>query len=270
MWAYFEDELDLLYDQDTRENGEILGVIECPDAYDGEDVVISSWNMYDINDFFDGKPPLETNVEGARVIKADDPEDILLTPNFVSVHSKRVNPWLNKAMTGFDKDVLIGSFDVYDGGYYYIAYTDLPDGISDEGFDVLYYGDNKNLVDREGVAELQVEETPIYDTGAAASDSGAAAGGLQVQAAPTNDTGVAATESGTAADELEGKIEEKYTAHLYAQWADSPAKAKASGKVPSTGDTMMPMVWAIVGIAVIAAAIAAAAAARLAFARRRR
>lgn len=121
-----------------------------PDSYYNESILVTSWNMYSLEDFFDGKPPLKTVSEDYE-IGGSDPEYIVLTPNVETVASKHVKLWLNKAMTGFDKDVLIGEFDVYDGGYYYIAYTPLPEGISDEGFDVLYYGDNPNLVTKEGV-----------------------------------------------------------------------------------------------------------------------
>lgn len=106
--------------------------------------------MYSMDDFVDNKPALKT-VTSDYAITASDPEFIVLTPVVEKLASKHVDLWLNKAMTGFDKDVLIGSFDVYDGGYWYIAYSSLPEGISDEGFDVLYYGDNKDLVKREGV-----------------------------------------------------------------------------------------------------------------------
>jgi hypothetical protein len=137
VYASFTDDPDNLYEQGTRSNGEILGIVNTPDAYYEENVVITSWNLYNSDDFFDGKAPLKTVAEDYE-LSDSDPEYIVITPNVEEVSSKHVKLWLNKAMTGFDKDILIGEFDVYDGGYYYIAQTPLPEGISDEGFDVLY------------------------------------------------------------------------------------------------------------------------------------
>ena len=48
--------------------------------------------------------------------------------------------------------MLIGEFDVVDGGYYYITQTDLPGDLTEEGFDVLYYGGNEHLLNLEGVS----------------------------------------------------------------------------------------------------------------------
>ena len=150
MYTYFDDDPEYVYDQGTRENGEIIGVVDTTEHYNDEDVVISSWNMYDLLDLDPNAEPLKVVTEDYQ-ITADDPDNIVLVPNDQSVDSKHVRLWLNKAMTGFDKDVLIGEFDVFDGGYYYIAYTPLPEGVSEDGFDVLYYGDNENLVTKEGV-----------------------------------------------------------------------------------------------------------------------
>ncbi len=150
VYSSFPEEPESLYDNGLRTNGEIVGIMDMPDSYYDESILVTSWNMYSLEDFFDGKPPLKTVSEDYE-IGENDPEYIVLTPNVETVASKHINLWLNKAMTGFDKDVLIGEFDVYDGGYHYIAYTSLPEGVSDEGFDVLYYGDNPNLVTKEGV-----------------------------------------------------------------------------------------------------------------------
>ncbi len=150
VYSSFPEEPESLYYNDSRTNGEIVGVVDMPDSYYDEAILVTSWNMHSLEDFFDGKPPLKIVSEDYE-IGANDPEFIVLTPNVETVASKHVNLWLNKAMTGFDKDVLIGEFDVYDGGYYYIANTPLPEGISEEGFDVLYYGDNPNLITKEGV-----------------------------------------------------------------------------------------------------------------------
>lgn len=148
--ASFENDPDNFVDQGPRNTGEILGIIDTPSAYDSEELCIDSWNLYSFEDFCDGGAALKTVTED-YVIQQDDPATIVLTPNIDTLHIKHVRLWLNKAMTGFDQDVLIGEFDVVNGGYYYIAQTDLPGDLSDEGFDVLYYGDDPRLSSMEGV-----------------------------------------------------------------------------------------------------------------------
>ena len=167
VYAFFDEDSDMVYYQGPSENGEILGVMDFSDKYGAEGVVINSWNLYDCEDFFAGKPALKTVTQDYEV-QASDPEIIVLTPNSTTLNSKRVNLWLNKAMTSFDQDELIGSFDVYDGGYYYIAYTALPEEVSAEGFDVLYYGYDKKLIDREGV-DLEGWMSAVDDEGDAAA-----------------------------------------------------------------------------------------------------
>lgn len=370
VYAVFDNNLDILYVQGTRYNGEEMGIIDLTEAYSDENTYIASWDMYDIDDALAGKPPLKTITEDYEIL-ASDPAYIVLIPNIETVNSKHVNLWLNKAMTGFDKDVLIGEFDVYDGGYHYIAYTALPEGISDEGFDVTYYGDNENLVNKEGVtlegwvteaesddemygflpddfvdyehlpdgdtidlyaawldpvaygikyhanrsdsdnyvvedAQLPSDDSKLTIYGLAESDEGMqnpgktfagwntkpdgsgtwvttgeqatlskldlgdrsqylqnlqALADLQTQEAPSHYTPEADSTS-SAADELEAKLEDKYTVDLYAQWnttAVTPAsgstektnvaRGTTSQKTPSTDDPSMPPVVVVLALA---------------------
>ena len=162
VYAFFEDDPEYLYDQGERENGENLGVLDVSDMFYEQGVVITGWNMYSFEDFFSGGEPKTVDVDAE--ISAEDPEFIVLTPIYEELNSKHVNLWLNKNMYNFGKDVLIGEFDVWEGGYQCISKTPLPDADALEGFDVLYYGDNPNLVSKAGVTlEAWVNEAESED-----------------------------------------------------------------------------------------------------------
>ena len=150
LYTLFDDDPEYFYDQGIRENGEIVGIVDSSEKYEDESGYIESWNMYSLEGYASGDSPLKVVTED-YAIQADDPQYIVLTPNGGMLASKTVNLWLNKSMTGFDKDVLIGSFDVYEGGNYRIAYHSLAEDQSYEGFDVFYYGGNENLINKEGV-----------------------------------------------------------------------------------------------------------------------
>ncbi len=277
--AYFDENPDALYEQGERANGEILGVVDMPDNYYDESIIVTSWNLYSFEDFFGGKGPLKT-VPADYKLTASDPEYIILTPNVENVPSKHVKLWLNKAMTGFDKDVLIGEFDVYDGGYYYIAKTPLPDGVSDEGFDVLYYGDNPNLVNKEGVTLQGWKTEPdglgewvVTGESATLSDLNLGSRGeysqdlqqladLQTKESPEYQDDNVDT---SASDKREAELEDKYTAHLYAQWetpaAQSTTQTTTRGQTPRTGDSQTMLQTA--AFVVAAAAVSFIAAHRL-------
>ena len=83
---------------------------------------------------------------------------------------------------------------------------------------------------------------------------------LETEETPTHYTEAYEPDSNTPSDELEAKLEAKYTKHLYAQWEDAstkPTPKSGPSKASSTGDAMMLGILAMVATAALASLLTA-------------